>query len=357
VTTAEITRYRLLNQRISRAQESEPGGVVSRLGALQAQDYAGAKWSLGLRLPDGTTETDIEQAIADRRIVRTWPMRGTLHFVAAADVRWMLELLTPRVIAGSAARQQQLGLDAAVFGRSKELFAAALAGGKQLTRDEMYRTLEQGGISTASQRGYHILWRAAQDGLICFGPHAGKQPTFVLLHEWVPGAKRRERDEALSELARRYFTGHGPATVQDLCWWSGLTAADARAGLDAVKELLTHETVDGKTYWMAAHQPAPPPLDGSPEVYLLPGFDEYLLGYRDRSAALDPQHAPIIVPGNNGVFLPTVVVDGRVAGTWKRTLTKRVARTMAQPFCPLTAAEEEAVTRATARYARFLSLG
>jgi hypothetical protein len=327
---------------------------VARLGALQAQDYPGAKWSLGLRCRPGITEADVERAIADRQIVRTWPMRGTLHFVAAADVRWMLELLTPRVLAGSAARQQHLGLDDAVFARCKDAFAGALQGGKQLTRAEMYQTLERAGISTAEQRGYHLLWRTAQEGLICFGSHAGKQPTFALLDEWVPGTKRLERGEALAALALRYFTGHGPATLQDLCWWSGLSAADARVGLEAVKAHLMQETVDGKTYWLADSLPVSG--DGVPRVHLLPGFDEYLLGYRDRSSALDPMHATKIVPGNNGMFMPTLVSDGRVVGTWKRTLKKRSLTATALPFDALRVDEEDAFADAAQRYGRFLAM-
>jgi hypothetical protein len=358
MTTSDITWYRLHYQQIVAAQAKDPGGVVARLGALQAQDYPGAQWSIGLRLPDGAVEADIERAVADRSIVRTWPMRGTLHFVAAADVRWMLELLTPRVLAGSAARQRQLGLDDAIFARSKELFAQALAGGKQLTREEMYQTLERGGISPAGQRGYHLLWRNAQEGLICFGSHTGKQPTFTLLDEWIPGARHWEREEALAELARRYFTGHGPATMHDFCWWSGLLTADAKAGLEMAKPHLMPETVDGKVYWMSRGTPdaVAASRHAAPSVFLLPGFDEYLLGYTDRRAALDPLHAPKIVPGNNGMFMATLVIDGRVAGTWKRTLRKQAVTVMGLPFAALSDAEERAIAVAAQRYGRFLGL-
>lgn len=178
-------------------------------------------WAVGLRTRNAS-ENEIEQAIANRSIVRTWPMRGTLHFVAADDVRWMLALLTPRVIAGSASRWKQLELDEATFARSRKTIVRALQGGKQLEREEMYQVLESARISTAGQRGIHILGRLAQEGAICFGARAGKQHTFVLLDEWVPNSKRMERDAALAELAQRYFTSHGPATLQDFVWWSGL---------------------------------------------------------------------------------------------------------------------------------------
>lgn len=181
-------------------------------------------------------EADIEQALADRTIIRTWPMRGTLHFVAATDVRWMLELLTPRIVANNAQRLlRQFGLDEAVFARSKDLFVRALQGGKRLARNAMYEVLEAGGVSTAGQRGLHILGRLAQAGVICFGAREGKQQTFALLDEWAPTARRMARDEALAEIARRYFTSHGPATLQDFAWWSGLTVANAQAALELAR--------------------------------------------------------------------------------------------------------------------------
>ncbi len=313
---SRIALARLANHGIANPTFAQPGDVVTWLGALQAQDYGGALWAIGLRMT-GATERSIEQAIAERAIVRTWPMRGTLHFVAAQDVRWLLALLTPRVIAQSAGRYRQLELDEATFARSKKVFAKALLGGKQLTRDEMLQELEQAGISTAGQRGYHLLGRSAQDGLICFGTRRGKQQTFTLLDEWVPLTRSLTRDEALAELTRRYFTSHGPATVQDLMRWAGLTAAEAKTGLAAAGKALVQETVAGRAYWMASDQPE---LNtGTTATYLLPGFDEYLLGYTDRSAVLDPAYAQRICPGGNGMFSPTIVFDGFVTGTWKRT--------------------------------------
>ena len=320
---------------------------------MQAQDYGGALWAIGLRMT-GATERSIEQAIAERAIVRTWPMRGTLHFVAAQDVRWLLALLTPRVIAHSAGRYRQLELDEVTFARSKEVFARALQGGKQLTRDEMLQELEQAGISTAGQRGYHLLGRAAQDGLICFGTRRGKQQTFTLLDEWVPLTRSLPRDEALAELTRRYFTSHGPATVQDLMHWAGLTAAEAKTGLAAAGKALVQVTVADRVYWMPCE--APEINHATPSVHLLPGFDEYLLGYRDRSAVLDPAHAQRICPGGNGMFSPTIVIDGVVTGTWRRTFKGGAVVVETTPFRPLTAAENDALAAAADRYGRFLGL-
>ncbi len=353
MTPQDIAQYRLYNQQIAASQFNEPGQVVAWLGAMQAQDYPGAKWSIGLRLP-AATEAGVEQAIAARSIVRTWPMRGTLHFVAAEDVRWLLQLLTPRVIAQTAGRYRQLELDEAAFARSKELFVQALQGGRQLTRDEMFTVLERAGVSPAGQRGYHILVRCAQDGLICFGPPQGKQQTFTLLDEWLPPAKKLGRDEALAELTRRYFTGHGPATIQDLAWWSGLTLTDARAGLEQVKGQLRQETVNGQTYWMSPDMPAL--TKDAPTVYLLPGFDEYLLGYTDRSAVLEAVHAPKIQPGSNGMFSPTIVIEGRVAGVWKRTLKKDTVTLNLSPFAPFSPAQRQAIGAAAERYRTFVGI-
>src|SRR5438132_5983799 len=226
-----IARLRLRNQQIAQQDFRTPAEVVAYLGALQAQDFAGGKWAIGLRLPNAS-EADIEGAVADRTIVRTWPMRGTLHFVPAADVRWMLALMASRVVAGSAGRYRSLGLDERTLERGGEALAIALAGRRSLTRPELYRVLDEAGIRSADGRGLHIIAHHAQTGLVCFASHAGKQPTFVLLDERVPPATMLDRDEALAELAKRYFTSHGPASLQDFAWWSGLPLRDVRAGAE-----------------------------------------------------------------------------------------------------------------------------
>jgi hypothetical protein len=348
-----IACRRLVNLGIANPTFVRPGDVVAWLGALQAQDYTGALWAIGLRTT-GATERDIGLAIAERAIVRTWPMRGTLHFAAAQDVRWLLALLTPRVIAQSAGRYRQLDLDEATFARSKAVFAEALQGGKQLTREELHHHLEQASIATTGQRGYHMLGRAAQDGLICFGVPRDKQQTFTLLDEWIPPTRSLARDESLAELTRRYFTSHGPATVHDLMRWAGLTAADVNQGLAAAGHALTQETLAGHVYWRASDLPEP--SQGAITTYLLPGFDEYLLGYSDRSAVLDSAYAQRVCPGGNGMFSPTVVINGRVAGTWKRAFQKGAVVIDAAPFQPLTSAEINALSDAADRYGAFLGM-
>ena len=351
VKAVNIALNRLNNQQIAEHQFDNPSQLVAWLGAIQAQDFPGAKWSIGLRLP-GASELDIDRAIADRTIVRTWPLRGTLHFVAAADVHWMRALLTPRIIAGSIARQRKLDLHAAVFARCENLFIKALRGGKQLSREAMYALLENARISTADQRGYHILWRLAQEGLLCFGAHAGKQPTFALLDEWCPVAKTWEREESLAELTKRYFTSHGPATLQDFIGWSGLRVSDARAGLDMLGSTLAQEVIENKTYWMP--QSAPTLSKSSAAAYLLPGFDEYMLGYKDRSASLDPKYARKICPGSNGMFVPTIVMEGQVVGTWKRTLKRNTVAIAPRPFTSFRKAQKLALAVAAESYRKFV---
>lgn len=347
-----IALARLAHQRIDGRERATPGELVSQLGAVQAQDYAGAKWSLGLRL-DGVTDADVERAIAGRAVVRTWPMRGTLHFVAAEDVRWMLALLSPRVIKAAAKRHRDLGLDEATFAKAGQLWAEALSGGGQLTREEMYERLEQAGISAAEQRGYHMLWRLAQEGLICFGAPRGKQQTFALLEEWVPAARPKAREEALAEVARRYFRTRGPATVRDFTWWTGLGAADAKAALSMVVGELEQTLVEGQAYWSG--RGAAERAERATRAHLLPGFDEFLLAYRDRSAVLEERYAKRLHAGG-GAFSPSVAVDGRVSGTWRRTIKRGSVTLEATPFARWTKAEREAIAAAAERYGVFLGM-
>jgi hypothetical protein len=348
-----IIPHRPFSQQIAATCFTRPGEIVAWLGAMQAQDYLGTLWAVGLRLP-GSTEHSVEQALNDRTIVRTWPMRGTLHIVAAADVRWMLDLLTPRRLAQSAGRRKQLGIDEATLAHSRQVCQEALQGGKQLARPAMFTLLQSHGIATTGQRGIHILGHLAQEGLLCLGARAGKQFTFTLLDEWAPQARQLDRDVAWAELARRYFTSHGPATVQDFAWWTGQTLGDARRGLDAAASHLVSDQIDGKIYWMAPSEDSHGEL--ALAVYLLPGFDEYMLGYKDRSAILTAEYAPKIHPGANGVLNATLVVDGRIQGVWRRTLKKNSVLVSISPFGALPASQKHAAAAAAERYARFLGL-
>ena len=353
MTNLDIAHQRLHNQLITRRTFEKPGDVVEWLGAVQAQDYAAAKWAVGLRL-QGTTDDDIEQAFTRGAILRTHLMRPTWHFVSPADIRWILALTAPRVNAVNAYYYRKLALDDAVFMHSNAVLAKALQGGKQFTRPELASVLQQAGIATDDlQRFTYIMMRAELDGIVCSGARRGKQFTYALLDERAPQARTLDRDEALAEFARRYFTSHGPATLQDFVWWSGLTVADARAGLEMVTSQLMHEVVDGQTYWFSTS--APPANDLPQTIYLLPNFDEYTVGYTDRSAVIDVSDATKFDTRGN-VLNPTIVMDGRVVGTWKRTLKKDAVIITPSLFAPLNEAETRALAAAANRYGAFLDL-
>lgn len=342
-----IGKLRLHHQRISRPSLRDAGAVAAWMGALQGQDYAGTKWALGLRVPGGT-DTDIEAAIADRSIRRSWVLRGTLHYVAAADLHWMVGLVAPRLIDGNAHRYRELQLDADTLARSSDLIAEALADGRPQTRTELLAMLEARGISTTGGRGYYMLQRAGLERRVYQGAVERNVTTFVALE---PGSTL-PKEQALAELARRYFISHGPATLDDFAHWSGLPVGEARAGLDGAKSALIQELIGGRAYWLSPEAAEPPER----AVYLLPGFDEFVLGYKDRSAVLDPAFADAICPGGNGMFFPTIVCSGRIIGTWKRTVKKKAVEIVLSPFYTLTRDAREQIVEAAEGYGRFLGL-
>ncbi|MFG3690456.1 winged helix DNA-binding domain-containing protein [Micromonospora sp. NPDC047740] len=329
-------------------------GVVEWFGAMQAQDNASGLWSLGVRLP-GRTLADVRAALERREALRTWPMRGTVHLVPSRDAHWMLAVTGVRTLAGAATRRAQLGLTEAEADRAVDVLGTALAGGRRLTRAQCLAALGAAGIDTTGQRGYHLLWYAAQRGVTCIAPHVGTEQTFALLDEWVPDPHRPERDEALGILALRYVRSHGPVTPHELARWTGLTVTDARRGFAVAGDALAPVAVDGVEAMVDASLLDAPrePVD---DVHTLLGFDEYLLGFKDRTLMLDPAHAAAVVPGNNGVFLPTVVRDGRVVGTWKRTVGKASVSVTVQPLAPFDAALRSRVESGLADYARYLGL-
>ncbi|MBN1091890.1 AlkZ family DNA glycosylase [Blastococcus sp. TML/M2B] len=317
-TPSEIGLLRLVAQRLAGPRAEGPVGAVRRLLAAQGQDQPGALTSVALRTAE-RSRAAVVAALDRGEIVRSWPMRGTLHLTAAEDLHWMLELMGGRALAGAAKRRAGLGLGDDDAARACEAVVAALSGGMRLSRAELLAAIDAAGVAVTGQRGYHLLWYAAQCGHGVLGPTVDGEQQFVLLDEWVPEPRRLEREEALAELAGRFFAGHGPATVHDLARWSGLTVRDARAGLAAARADLEATTVDGTEYFL---DPATPELlaahrEEALGTLLLPGFDEFVLGYRDRSAVLDAEFATRVVPGGNGMFLSTVVVGGRIVGTWR----------------------------------------
>lgn len=345
-----LTGLRLTAQHIAGEPLGSPAAVVRHLLCMQAQDYPGALWSVGLRTVDATV-ADVERAIADREIVRSWPMRGTLHLVPAEDLDWILRLTGQRILASAAGRHRELGLEESHFALAAHTAERVLSGGGILTRAELLAAFASAGVDVAGQRGAHLLLALSARRILVFGPMQGKSPTFTLLEEWIPAPRRVEGDEALAEFVLRYLSSHGPATIRDFAWWSSLTLTDARRGLAAVESQLEAIDVDGVIrYHRAGLQTA------APGVHALPGFDEYVLGYQDRSAQLSTDFAPAIVPGNNGVFRPTIVVDGEIVGTWSKSTTAKKVRIASEPFAPLAARQTRAFSTALERYGRFLGL-
>jgi hypothetical protein len=348
----DIAQMRLHSQRLVGSTFEKPEELVRWMGAVQSQDYPAAKWAVGLRL-QGAVDADLEQAFTAGTILRTHGMRPTWHFVTPADIRWWLMLTGPRVNASNASIYRRLELDSAIFARSNDVLAKALEGGQQLTRPELGTILQQAGIGTQDLlRLTHIMMRAELDGVVCSGAKRGKQFTYALLDERAPQARTLEREEALAELTRRYFTSHGPAQAKDFVWWSGLTMSDVKAGIEIVKPQLAHETVDGQTYWFAESTPVSNP---STTAYLLPNFDEYGVAYRDRSALVDPSSEKQD-PQDPFYLGNLIVIDGKAVGSWKRTFSKGAAVITTQAYTRLSDAQLEAISAAAERYGAFLGM-
>lgn len=344
MTTNDIGPLRLRAQGIAEAADT-PQAAVRHLLAMQAQDYNGALWSVGLRTKNPSKKA-VERAIADHEIVRTWPMRGTLHFLHADDVHWMVELLAPRATqAAQSRRVKQLGLTDTVVDEAEAIMRGALKGGKSIVRGDVVTLLQDvKGLKIDNQHTQHLMRNFGERGIICFGPNEGKQPTFVLLDEWVPKQVPKLREDALIELATRYFISHGPATLKDFAGWGMMMMRDAKFGLEGALPKLATSYIDGTVYY---HEPGLKPAHMKP--LLLPGFDEYLLGYKAREDVLNGEHAKKIVPGGNGMFLPTIVADGRVVGLWRKTVKARGVTHEYEFFGPASAAPD-----AERSYERFL---
>ncbi len=358
MTSSQIAQQRLHNQRLAATDLKLPAEVVQWLGAVQAQDYYGAKWALAQRMLaqrlEATTDANIEKAFAGGAILRTHVLRPTWHFVAPAHIRWMLQLTAPRVHAISSHYYRKFELDTAVFKQCHKAIIKALAGGKQLTRAALRDAVQQSVIGAEDLLRFGlILLHAELEGIICSGARVGSQFTYTLLEERVPKVKAVPRDEALARLTGRYFISRGPATLQDYVWWSGLTATDARTGLEMVQPQLVNEVIDGKTYWRSSAAVVLKPA--SPAAYLLPCYDEYLIAYKDRSAALDSS-ASMKVMGRNPIFHSVVVIGGRVVGGWKRTITPGGVIVTLSPFRSLTKADMRAVAKTARDYGDFLEL-
>jgi hypothetical protein len=347
-----LVRLRLQNQQLTEPRFSSPAEVVRWFAALQFQDLAASLWAIGLRLPCAT-EAMVEQALADRSIVRSWPMRRTIHCMAAEDARWMIRRLTPRGIERMMPYHRKMGITARDLTRAAKVFEKALEGNMQVARNELYQRLNAAGIRTDTPdghtRGLHLLCHWAQAGLICIAARRGKQITFALLEDWTPRGRDYAGDEALAELARRYFQSHAPATARDFAWWAGLTLKEASRATSILAGELQSISMEGVEY-LSLRDALSAPVGTSP-VLLLPVFDEYTVAYADRSAAADPAVLSAVSHG----LAANILIDGRIAGTWKRTLhadgTVAVTPT---PLRELQRIEQAGLMRAVERYAGYL---
>jgi hypothetical protein len=346
---ARIASTRLASQQLARPRFTTVPDVVAWMGAMQAQDPEMSKWAIGTRLAH-TTAAEVQAAIDRAEIVRTHLLRPTWHLVAAQDVRWMLEFTAPHISASLTASHRALGLTARAVSRTNAIIEKSLTGGRCLPRRELLDELRKNRIPVGGYRAGHILLRAELDGVICSGPANEGKPTYALLDERVPGGKSLRGDRALKELAGKYFTSRSPATLGDFMWWSGLPAATARRALEMTETMPVEATAGSRTYWIAGSRARHVSVKDA--VHVLPAFDEFLISYKDRSAVL-PAGRYAKVVSSNGIFRPVIVVDGLVAGLWKRTKSNDVLMIGAWLFKKPAGSTQESIERAFARYAHF----
>jgi hypothetical protein len=352
--TLDIPRYRLHNQFLSQTAFTEPAQVVKQLGAVQSQDYAGGKWALALRMK-GTTDAALDKAFNEGKILRTHILRPTWHFVAPEDIRWMLALSAPRVHAVNGFMYRQQGLDQSSIKKSYAVLEKVLQGNKQLTRTELGTAFAQTGIKNTQgvRLGYFIM-SAELDGIICSGGRRGKQFTYSLLEERAPKVKALSREEALVELTHRYFATRGPATLHDFTWWSGLTMADAKEGIEALKSQFASEVIDERTYWF--DRSVSPVKEKSPTAHLLPNYDEYFIGFKDRSAIGEVAKHAGIKSDDPSFLAHVIIIDGQLVGGWRRTVKKDAVQIEYILITDLTNAQMSAIDRAASQYGEFLQL-
>jgi Winged helix DNA-binding domain len=350
----DVLRRRLDNQHLGRQRLDNPHDVVARLGAVQSQDFAGALWALAQRIDDASLAA-LRCAFNRGDVVRTHVLRPTWHFVAPEDIRWMLALTGPRIRRSMASRERDLGMDATLIGRATDAIARALEGGRALTRAELGRALTEAGIDWHDDGSVlaHLASSAELAAVVCSGPLKGAQHTYALLDERVPPARSFTRDEAAAELACRYFSSHGPATLNDFAWWSGLTVGDARQGLAAFGTRFTSQKLEGLTYWFDTD--SVPGSAAYPAMLLLPNYDEYTVAYRARELFFPYQVAYRPGPRDNVPFGNVIVVDGTVLGIWKRSVRKGQLTIEAEWFNPPSPAEAAAFDEAVAHYASFMA--
>lgn len=353
MNSSAILACRLDNTGLTNSPFTSAADAVGHIGAVQAQDFAAAKWALGQRVRNAT-DAGIEREFNEGKILRTHVMRPTWHFVLPEDIRWMLTLTAPRVKRALLPYNRRLGLTGSLLATAHEAIAGALEGRSFLSRQELKAVLAEKGIATDVQRLGHIIALAELDGLVCSGPRRGKQFTYALLAERVKEHLSPDPPSARETLARRYFASHGPAQLGDFAWWSGLATTDARAALDAIRPSMQSAERDGRTYWFFQKSMAPA-ARSSPRAYLLSVYDEYSIAYRDRSDISDARDIERMIARGNALTA-VIVLDGRVAGAWHRSVKKNSVTVRLEPFRAFTGAEQEALDAAIARYGAFTGL-
>lgn len=347
----EAIAYRMRSLLLAGNPGKDPLGIVTWFGAMQAQDLASGKWSIGVRLDQGT-EAEVDKAIESGEILRTWPMRGTIHFVPGADAAWMVRTTGANALQGLQRRWDYLGIDATICAKAVDILGESLTR-TPIPRSAAIQLLHEGGVDASGQRAYHLLWYTSQVGVACIGPSIGKEQTFVSLPEFAPKGPQLEYEEAVAELARRYFRSHGPALQSDFAGWAAISAKDAKNAIAELGDELAPVSVEDQKMIMQAEAldtTAPKPN----RVHLLPGFDEFILGYKNRDLVLDPAFKNEIVPGGNGVFKPTVVDAGRVVGIWARTERVKTVAVKLTPLTTFTKAQLKKISLPLADYSNYV---
>lgn len=348
-----VIRARLAVQHIARPIRATPLDIVRHLLAVQAQDYIGAKWGIGLRIKCAT-DAAVDRAVNEASIVRTHVLRPTWHFVAAEDIRWVLAITGPRVLALNAAMTRKLGIDARKQTKAFDAMARTLEGGAFRTREELRDAMVAAGVAvpTGQHLAYYVM-HAEQVALLCNGPRRGKQFTYALMDERVPSTPASDDDEALGRLAARFIQGHGPATVRDLARWASLSQAMAKRAVEIAGEAIITRSFDGTPLLMAPD--ARPPVRGALGAQLLCIYDEYFAGYKERGAIITPADERAI-SGQGAAVREGFLIDGRVRGTWAREFDAKTVAIALRPFGRISAAERAALRAAAEPYARFFGV-
>ena len=349
----DLIADRLRNQKLTGRQAASPHEIVAWMGAMQAQDYAGARWAIGQRVP-GVTDADVQRAFDAGAILRTHVLRPTWHFVAPEDIRWILALSAPRVHAANAFVYRQTALDAGVFRKSRKVIEKALSGGNWLTRDEIGELLGRAGVEATGLRLAALMMHAELEAVVCSGPRRGRQFTYALLDERAPRTKTPTMDEALAALVQRYYTSHGPATVRDCAWWSGLTMRQVDTGLASLGSDMAKETIGSRVWWWRSGRRSSAPA--APAAFLLPNYDEYLIAFKDRDTAVAETRLATRPHGAPDPFSHHLIVDGRLEGSWRRTVSAGTVRIEVATYRRLARQASESVDAASERLGKFLGL-